>query len=170
MSIAEDFAKWMATPPQSQGRLVEGVWIYGNSYIGSYRLARNIYEPAQLPDENAVTRTWAPANMRVDLPERRVSLEQTMRLTFSGLRPDIVAAFDRLPPEAMAIPTLLKLYVWVVPGLDLAPQITPPPRFALLEPRLSATELTLECSGPLLPNRRAGKVYTVEDFPGLSTE
>ncbi len=169
MSVTDEFAKWMATPPQD-GRRVEGVWIYANSYIGSLRFAGGIYEPATLPDENGTPRAWAPANIEVNLPDRRRTLEQSTVITFSGLRPDIVTLFDRLPPEAMAEPTLLKLYVWIIPTAMAATQITPPPRLTLIETRLSGSALELECSGPLLPNRRAGQVYTVEDFPGLTTE
>lgn len=169
MTVSAEFAKWMATPPQD-GRLVEGVYIYSNSYIGSYRFARGIYEPVTLPDENGTQREWAPANIQINLPDRRRTLEQSTVITFSGLRPDILTAFDQLPPEAFAQPTQLKLYVWIIPTAMAATQVTPPPRLTLIEHRLSANGIELECSGPLLPNRRAGEVYTIERFPGLTTE
>lgn len=163
------FSEWMATPPQT-GRLVEGAYIYGNPQAGALRYARGIFEPATLPDEYGVQQTWAPANFDLELPERRASLNIQMTLTFQGLRGDTARALDRMPPEYLSGITGVRLYSWIVPGAMDVPLVLPPPRFVVEQFVLSSNRLQLECSGPLLPNWRAGEVYTVEKFPGLSTE
>ena len=168
-AYTQAFAEWMASPPQS-GRLVEGVAIFGNSFIGVRRYATGIYEPATLPDEWGNEHTWAPANIELEDPERRASLEQDLRITFSGLRADAIRALDRMPPEHMASLTTLRIYSWLVPSAMAAPQVIPPPRFAVEEVIMSGSAIEVRCSGPLLPNWRAGRVYTIEEFPGLSTE
>jgi len=168
-NIDQRLAEWMSSPP-STGRLVEGVFIGGNAYVGARRYARGIYEAAALPDEWGVAKTWAPANFDLDLPERGDSLNQELVITFDGLRPDTVRAYDRIPPEVLYTVSFVRLYSWLIPGGDDAPLITPPPRFAIVEVKLSASKLELTCSGPILPRKRAGRVYTVEDFPGLSVE
>lgn len=169
VDYTQAFAEFLATPPQT-GRMVQGVNIYGNPYLPNYHLANNIYEPVVLPDENGDQRTWAPTNFELKPPDVKGSLERALVITISGLRPDVVAGFDRLPPEAGAVMTLIRLYVWIVPTAMAAPQILPPPRFVLERFLLSANGLKLDCSGPLLPNWRAGAVFSVEKFPGLTTE
>jgi hypothetical protein len=163
------FAEWMATPPSS-GRLIEGVAVLGNWWIGGMWFARGIFEPVVLPDEHGASRTWAPANIELQLPSARPSLEQEVVVTFSDLRADQVAAFDRMPPERLAGITTVRLYVWLDPGGLDAPLVSPPPRLVIEEVKLASNAIELTCTGPLLPNWRAGSVYTVEAFPGLSTE
>ena len=163
------YADWAASPPSS-GRLIEGVAILGNWWIGGQRFAKNIYEPVTLPDEHGVDHTWAPAQIEIDLPTSRQSLEQEFRVTFSGVRADQIAALDRMPPERLAGITTVRFYTWLDPGGLDAPLEIPPPRFTIEEVKLSTSVIEITCSGRLMPNWRAGSVYTVEEYPGLSTE
>lgn len=157
----------MATPSQVK-RLVEGILISGNA-VGVRRYARNILDLIVLEDENGVERQWLPLNFNMDLPTQRSSLQLEMTLTIDGVGPEVITAFDRLPPESLAQLITVKLYSWLIPGDGTLPLILPPPRFIVEEVELSTYTVSLRCSGPLLPNQRAGRIYTTEDWPGLST-
>ncbi len=169
LTYDERFAKWMATPPQDT-RLIEGIYIYGNTWVGTRRYARGLFEAANYPDENGTLQTWGPLNFELQLPEQRNSLQLDMTISIDGVGPEVIEAFDRIPPENLAQQTWIKLYSWIEPTAVDVPLITPPPRFVMDEVILSATSVELNCSGPLLPNWRAGEIYTIEDYPGLSTE
>ncbi len=172
MTLSYDarFEEWMATPPQDGSRLVEGIYIYGNPAVGAWRFARGIYSaPTQYPDEFGTQQTWGQMNFDIKLPEQRSSLQLEMTLTLDGLGPGVIGMFDRIAPEALAAITYVKLYSWIDPTAMDVPLVTPPPRFILDEVILNSGGLQLQCSGPLLPNFRAGKLYTVEEYPGLNT-
>jgi hypothetical protein len=172
MSLTYDsrFEQWMSTPPQDGSRLIEGVYIYGNVTVGNYRFAKGIYDaPGVYPDENGVQQTWGQMNFELQLPTLRNSLQLEMTLTLDGLEPNTIAMFDRIPPEALSNLIYIRLYAWLDPTAMDVPLVTPPPRFIVDEITLSTTAVQLQCSGPLLPNYRAGKLYTVEEYPGLQT-
>lgn len=158
----------MATPPQDGSRLVEGVYIYGNNTVGNWRFARGIYDaPGAYPDENGIIRTWGQSNFELSLPQQRSSLQLEMTLTLDGLEPNTIGMFDRIAPEALASIIYVKLYSWIDPTAMDVPLVVPPPRFIADEITLSSNAVQLQCSGPLLPTYRAGKLYTVEEYPGL---
>lgn len=160
----------MATPPQDGDRLVEGIYIYGNPAVGTWRFARGIYdEPTLYPDEHGIQQTWGQMNFEVELPQQRSSLHLEMTLTIDGLAPGVIGMFDRIDPAELAKITYVKLYSWIDPSAMDVPLITPPPRFIMDEVTISSNAVQLQCSGPLLPNFRAGKLYTVEEYPGLGT-
>lgn len=162
------FDEWMATPPQDGARLVEGIYLYGNPVVGSQRFARGIFEPTEYPDENGEMKTWGHLNFEPQFPEQRSSLHLEMTLTLDGLGPGIIARFDRIAPEVLANILYVKIYSWIDPTAMDVPLVTPPPRFIVDEISLAMGGIQLRCSGPLLPNFRAGKLYTVEEYPGLN--
>lgn len=170
LSYDQRFKEWLATPPQDGSRLIEGVYIYGNPAVGNWRFARGIYDaPGTYPDENGTPQTWGQMNFELSLPAQRNSLQLEMTLTLDGLEPNTIGMFDRIQPEELAAITYVKLYSWIDPSAMDMPLVTPPPRFIMDEVVLGATSVQMQCSGPLLPNYRAGKLYTVEEYPGLQT-
>lgn len=169
VTVDDRFAEWMATPPQT-GTLVEGLYFFGNPWVGNLRFANAVYDDTTLPDEDLVNRQWQPLSFRLSLPERRSSLQTELGITADGVGPELIAAFDDLPPDYLAIPVQVRLYSWIIPTAQDKPLIRPPPRFVVEDILISTTSIQIDCSGPLLPNWRAGAVYTIEQFPGLSTE
>lgn len=162
------FEEWMSTPPQDGSRLIEGLYIYGNPYVGTLRFARGLYDaPGVYPDENGATQVWGQMNFDISLPTQRDSLQLEMTVTLDGLAPETISRFDRIPPEDLAKITYVKLYSWIDPSAMDVPLIIPPPRFVMDEVTLVARGVQMQCSGPLLPTYRAGKVYTTEEYPGL---
>lgn len=167
-SYDQRYKDWMSTPPQDGARLVEGMYIYGNDYVGTLRFARNIYENvALLPDENGTTQQWGQMNFELSLPEQRDSLNLDLSVTVDGLARNTIERFDRIPPEDLAKIINIRLYSWIVPTAQDVPLRLPPPRYIVEEVVIISNALRLDCSGPLLPKYRAGKVYTVEEYPGL---
>lgn len=170
MSLTYDsrFEEWMATPPQDGSRLIEGVFIYANPAVGNWRFIRGVYEtPGIYPDENGTPQTWGQMNFELSLPAQRNSLQLEMTLTLDGLESNTIGMFDRIAPESLAAITYVKLYSWIDPTAMDVPLVTPPPRFVMDEVILSSNGVQMQCSGPLLPTYRAGKLYTVEEYPGL---
>ena len=168
VSYDQRFEEWMATPPQGGERLIEGMYLYGNPFVGTLRFARGIYENVGLyPDENGTMRQWGQMNFELSLPSQRESLNLELTVTLDGLAPNTIGKFDRIPPEDLAKIMNIKLYSWIEPSAKDVPLIIPPPRFIVDEVTLVSNAVRLDCSGPLLPKYRAGKIYTVEEYPGL---
>lgn len=163
--VSSKFAAWIARDFPTQAQIVECISISFEATSDVFNIS-DYGVPFSAEDENGKTIVYEPIAFRLSNQKVGPTTEQSLVITLDGLNGAVYSVVKNLTSAQRE--SLVKVTHRIYLDTDITtPVITPPSVYYLDNLKATLMEVELIVIGTKLPQRRAGQVYSSQQFPTL---